>query len=362
MPTNARWKLGVRALAIGSLAGFLFGVTCVRAAATSEPVGFSTVTLAPASDRFVSVLFLRPAVFAGTISSVTGNVVSLSGAPGWSPAQFVYAAGSQPNTYFVLLGSGAGEGRSFAITGNGTNTLDLDLTSGSLAGAAAGDALRIVPYWTLGTLFPPAAAGVSFTPTTDVNSLQTVVSLFIPRVGINPVPGAAFFHFSGAWRQTGQSISSNKDDQVVGLNSPIKIRNAGTGGVLVLAGSVVMQKLALPIATQMGGQQDNLVALARPVPLTLNESGLGAGGAFAASANALVRSDLVMVTDYSVPGMNDAASVFYIYYNSGWRKLGQPLTADFGSDVVFDSTKAVSIRTGPSSDGATRTWINAATY
>ncbi|MEO7414240.1 MAG: TIGR02597 family protein [Opitutaceae bacterium] len=343
--------------------GFSGGIALAAATVTSEPVGFSSVSLPPASDTFVAVPFLRPAVFSGRISEVNGNTLAVEGTATWSAGQLVYAAGAQPNTYFVLIGSGALEGGTFTVTANGANTLTVDLAGGSLNGVAAGDAIRIVPYWTLGTLFPTASAGVSFTPTTDAASPQTIVSLFVPpSVGINPEPAATFFFFSGAWRQSGQSPSLSRDDQVVGLHSPLKVRNAGSGGVLVTAGAVVMQKLALRIRTQTGGQQDNLIALTRPVPVTLNDSGLAASGAFIASATALSRADLLMVTDNTVQGINKAASAFYIYQDSAWRKLGQPLNQDFGADVVFDSAKSVAIRAAPTSDGATRLWINSASY
>ena len=342
---------------------FLPGSPALAAAATSEPVGVSTVSLLAASDTMVSVPFLRAAVSSGQVSSVAGNVISVAGAPAWTPGQFVYVAATQPTTYYAFFGSGVLEGRSFTVTGNGADTLTVDLDGGTLTGVAAGDAVRIVPYWTLGTLFPASAAGSSFTPTIDVSSLQTTVALFVPaNTGINGAAASTFFFFSGAWRQTGQSVSVSRNDQVVPPGSPIKIRNAANSGVLVAAGAVAMQKLALPLATQMGVQQDNVLALSRPVPVSLNDSGLVASGAFAASPNALARTDLLMVTDNTVPGLNKAASIFYIYYNSGWRKLGQPLSADFGSDVVFDSSKSVSIRKGPSLDGAKRYWINAATY
>lgn len=357
---NTLWSLAARVVGGVWVAGVSVGMVC--AAVTSEPVGFSTASLLPASDTSVAISFLRPSVFAGKISSIAGNVITVEGTPAWSAGQFVYAAGTQSNTYFALIGSGGLEGSAFPITGNGPGTLMVDLATGSLTGAAAGDAIRIIPYWTLGTIFPAAGAGVSFTPTADPASPQTVVTLSLPpSVGINPV-GAMFFYFSGAWRQTGQSISVNRDDQIVPLHAPLRITNPPSGGSLVTSGAVVMQKLALSLETEIGGQHDTPVALTRPVPVTLDGSGLAASGAFTASTSALARNDLVLVTDNTSAGVNRAASAFYIYYNGGWRKLGQPLTTDFGSDVVFDSSKSVIIRTAPSADGAPRRWLNTAGY
>lgn len=359
---NTLLSVAVRVIRGVWAAGVFSSLPLVAAVATSEPVGFSAVSLLPASDTSVALSFLRPAVFTGKILSVTGNVIALDGNPAWSAGQFVYTSGAQPNTYFALIASGGLEGSTFPITSNSTGTLTVDLASGSLAGIAAGDAIRIVPYWTLGTLFPAAGAGVSFAPTTDAAAPQTVVTLYAPPGGgINP-SGNAFFYFSGAWRQSGQSLSVNRDDQIIPLHAPLRITNPPSGGSLTTSGAVVLQKLALTLATQVGGQRDNPVALTRPVPVTLDGSGLAASGAFAASSSALVRGDLVLVTDNTTAGINRAASIFYLYYNGAWRKVGQPLTVDFGSDVIFAPSKSVVIRTAPSSDGAPRRWLNAASY
>lgn len=363
MPTNTHCSLALIAATSRRLLAFFAGVSAAAAAVTSEPVGISSVPLAAATDVVATVPLLRPAVFCGQILSVAGSTVTIAGTPAWTPGQFVYSSGTQPNTHFVLMSSGALEGRSFTVTGNGAGTLTLDLAGGNLDSVVPGDALRIVPYWTLGSLFPASAAGSMFTATTVPASPQTTLGLFVPpATGINGSPASTFFFYSGAWRQTGQSLSVSKDDQPISMESPIRIRNAVNGGALVAVGAVVMHKLAFRITTSAGAQQDNPVALARPVPVTLDAAGLIASGAFAASAGPLARADLLMVTDNTAPGINKAPVAYYIYYNSGWRKLGQPLTTDFGTDVVFDSSKSVTIRTGTSPGGAVRYWINAATY
>jgi uncharacterized protein (TIGR02597 family) len=351
-----------RAALCHGVCGFILSVSLATAAVTSEPVGISSINLPAVTDTSVAVPFVRPAVFSGQVASIVGNTITVVGAPGWTPGNFIYSSGAQPNTYYVLIGSGALEGRSFTITGNGAGTLTVNPSGGTLAGLAAGDALRVVPYWTLGTLFPATATGTSFTATSDPSSLQTTLGIFSPlAAGINGAPAATYFFYSGAWRQTGQSLSVSLNDQIVLPGSPIRIRNAANSGVFDAAGAVVMHKLASPIVTSATVQQDNPIALTRPVPVTLDGSGLIANGAFLASPNALTRADLLMVTDNTTTGINKAPAVYYLYYNSGWRKLGQPLSQDFGSDVVFDSSKSVTLRTAVS-DGATRYWINAPSY
>ena len=61
--------------------------------------------------------------------------------PGWPTNQFVYVAGSQPKTYFVLIGSGETsnpkEGHTSPITGNDSNSLTVDTSGDSPSGITA---------------------------------------------------------------------------------------------------------------------------------------------------------------------------------------------------------------------------------
>src|ERR1043166_5035880 len=79
--------------------------------AFTQPAGFCTLNLLVNSDTRVSITFARFPAFVGVIQSVTNNVVTVQGNPNWSPNQFVYAGGTQPNSYSLLFISGAREGQ-----------------------------------------------------------------------------------------------------------------------------------------------------------------------------------------------------------------------------------------------------------
>ena len=98
-------------------------------------VGFTTASLLGESDSAISLPFVRPPVFTGTIQSATGNTITVNGGP-WTANQLVYTPGSQPNHYYALIGAAPSansrEGHTYPITANGTNTLTVELGEDSL--------------------------------------------------------------------------------------------------------------------------------------------------------------------------------------------------------------------------------------
>ena len=333
------------------------------ATATTEPVGYNTVSMLANSDTYLSVPFQRPAAFVGQVSSVSGNTLTLAGSPGWSTNQFVYAAGSQSNTYYAFIRSGSKEGNYYTITASGSNTLTVDLGGDTFAGLAAGDSVSVIPYWTLGTVFPPANVGVAFA--SSASALVRATEILLPDLvgsGINLAPPTSYFYLSGAWRRAGQSLALNKNDDILIPDSYLIVRNKAFSGVMVQSGNVVVKKFVTPLLTRVGGKQDNAVAVVRPVPTSLNESGLISSGAFSPSTSPLVRSDELLVVDNTVPGINKAASASYYYYNGAWRKAGANATQDFGAAIVFSPSTAVQIRKAASATGASSIWVNPVTY
>ena len=356
MPFLSRLLVGL------SLAGSFDSASAQTTGATSAPFGYSTVTLPANSETWVSVPFERPAVFSGQVASVAASVVTVAATPNWTANQFAYVAGTQPARYYLFFRSGAKEGHCYTVTANTANSLTLELDDVPLSGVSAGDSFRLVPYWTLGTLFPATNAGLVYTATTSPASPETVILPSDPRApAINP-SSAGFMFYSGAWRQVGGNLSVSQDDQILHPGTYFRVRNGTNGGVLVAAGAVVMEKHAVVLRTQVGSPRDNPVALLRPLPLSLNDAGLVGSGAFASSSNALARSDMLMVFDNTEARLNKPATDYFIFHGGGWRKLGQPLSQDFGNEIVFGPAKGVVIRKAATTDGAPQTWVNRPSY
>jgi uncharacterized protein (TIGR02597 family) len=152
----------------------------------TEAVGFTTNTALGNSDTHISPPFVRPPAFVGGIQSTSGNTITVSGSP-FTPNQFVYNGSSQRNHYYALVGSGPSanpkEGRTYPITGNGSNTLTVQLSQDDLVGIPANTQVTVIPNWTLATVFPPSDQNVSFTPTTSAPTYKTQIL---------PLPGPTF--------------------------------------------------------------------------------------------------------------------------------------------------------------------------
>ena len=91
--------------------------------------------------------------------------------------EFVYAAGTQPKRYYVLIGPAANpkEGHTYFINSNTNNQLTVDTTQDNLTGIPSNGTVQllVIPYWTPATLFPASDANVSFTPTTSARVKNT---------------------------------------------------------------------------------------------------------------------------------------------------------------------------------------------
>ncbi len=123
---TSRTKLcGVAALGT-LLLGIMFSASS-PAQVASDPAGFCQLTLLGSSDTILSLPFARPKAAWGGVNSASGSTVQALGAPNWTVNQFVYAAGTQPNTYYLRFDSGAKAGFYYPITANASSTLTVNL-------------------------------------------------------------------------------------------------------------------------------------------------------------------------------------------------------------------------------------------
>lgn len=324
---------------------------------SSEFAGFNELALLGNSDTFVSVPYTRAGVIAETVGSVAGNVVTVNGSPNWIPNQFVYSAGVQTNSYFARFTSGAVAGKFYPITTNSANALTLSLGTDSLGSVITGDNLTIEAYWTPATLFPNGA-GIFASPTPG-NRYTEALLPDTTTTGINLSATTVLYFNAGVWKQVGQGSTSHSDD-ILSPNSFFIVRhNVPTNSILTVLGSVVSAKIAVQLQASPSTQQDNYVALPRPVAVSLNDSGLITSGAFLASPLPGNRTDELQIFDNSVAQKNKSSSAIYYYWSSAWRRVGAGST-DVGADQVFTAGAGIVIRKATNSAGAT--WINSPTW
>lgn len=351
---------------------------------TTDPVGFTTMSQLGASDTFVSIPFTRIPAFTGAVSSVSGNQITISGAAFTaSPPQFVYAAGTQPNHYYALIGPGGTgntkEGHSYPITSNDATSVTVSPGSDSTSGIVAGAQILIIPNWTLGTLYPSTDQNVSFTPTTSTRTFKT--QILIPNYnapGVNQGFSTVYFFSNNVngssnnvgWRVVGNNTAPRDDDPLL-PDGYFVVRNLGGAPThpVTPAGAVLTKKFATPLMTQASQAQDNSVAMIRPIDVSLNNTGLGpADGSFVATTSTRAFKDQLLLYDNTTVALNKSPSKVYFYSNNvngssnnvGWRIVGDN-TTDRGGDII-PAGSAMVIRKAANGTGGTVFWTNAPTY
>jgi uncharacterized protein (TIGR02597 family) len=370
----------VAANAVLLRSGFTQGIT-------TDPVGFTTTTLLANSDTLISIPFTRPVEFTGAVESIAGNVITVSGGPGWTSNQFVYSAGTQPKTYFVRIGEGAApnpkEGHGYLVTANGTDTLVVNTSTDTLAGIAAGTRVTVIPYWTPATIFPPSDANISFTPTVLTSSYKT--QILVPQngsAGIN-LPMTTYFFSNNVdgtpnnigWRVVGSNQTDRGDDPLQ-PSGYFVVRNLNGSPSLPLKGigAVLTKKFATPLRSLASQAQDNAVSMIRPIAVTLNQTGLSpSDGSFVATppsgetrGERLTLKDQLLLFDNSVAAFDKHPSAIYYYsegsgQRAGWKLLGDPLAGPHGDDII-PAGSAMVLRKAKTAADTTVFWINAPTY
>jgi uncharacterized protein (TIGR02597 family) len=317
------------------------------ATVTTDPVGFTTTPCLSNSDTYLGIPFTRPPEFTGTVRSANANTLTINGTPGWTNNQFVYAAGTQPKHYYLLLGDGGTtnpkEGHIYPVAGNGSNTLNVDTTFDNLTGVTANTQIILIPYWTPATIFPPSDAGISFTPTNSPPSYQTL--LRVPNYsapGINQPYAAEYYFNNGSWQRV--SPAGVGDDDPLLPDGYFVVRNANGAPTLPLTtpGSVLMEKISVPLITSRTQQQDNAIAMIRPVDVPLVSTGL------APIDESFTENDQLLVFDNSQSGFNKPPRAIYVF-SDGW-KLSTDLTTNHGNDLI-PAGSALIVRKGATTDG-----------
>ena len=315
--------------------------------ASTGPVGMISYPAAAESDTLVSLPLHRVHSFRGGIASASGNVVTL--------AQASFAADAFNDRFYLLLESGTGEGRWFPIADTAAASVTIDPGTESTAGIfTAGTVVRIIPFWTIDSVFPNGR-GVNAS-----GNLLPVSRILLPdgaAAGIRLAPASSFFYYSGSdhggegWRKFGASPNVKFDDQLLRPGSSFMVRHdSGPGTIFENLGVVPSAAFSTRLGTIAPNlPQDHSLGLGIPVSVSLADSGLFQSGAFAGSAVPDVPADELHVFDFSIPAKNRVPSAVYYYYTGtqnggpGWRLKG-----DVGTPrdlaMVFEPARGFVIR------------------
>jgi uncharacterized protein (TIGR02597 family) len=339
--------------ALCALAALPVAALAQTASATTAPVGFVTITTLSNSDTIFSTPLAQPAVFSGSVSTLSSATITATGTPGWTTNAFQYVAGTQSNTYYLRFTTGAMAGNYFTVTANTSNSLTVNLAGNLLTSVAVGDQFSIIPYWTLGTLFPASAAGTEFQASTPFARNTEVLFPDQVSLGVNLAPASIFYFINSAWTQAGSTSGAVANDTVLPPDSYVIIRNQAFTGSITVMGGVVTTLQSTPLNSYPTHPQDNFVAVTYPVPTTLNNLGLAA--AFVPSTP-FSRNDELLVFDNTVATINRSPSAIYFYQNGAWQLAGG--NGSNSGSVVLNAGTGFIVRKAVNASGPSTTdWI-----
>lgn len=262
---------------MGRFLGFLVLVLLQNQAGAqsfvSETAGYNVTTCVAGSDTIVSAPFRRQVVFRGTLASDpvgadSSATLTLEDSPAFSGKDFVTEA-----HYLGFTGTSAGAGWQFRVISQGALTLGIDLTSGDLAGVAAGDSFEVIPYWTLDSLFPAGSETVHESPGLLVSERGTEI-LFFDRdsASIHLAPNRKFFRTAGGWKEAVRGFP-DAGGEVVPAGASFVIRHpAGVADTRFVSRQWVDPGAkAYSLKTSVEGPRDNHLGSVRPIPVKLQD-------------------------------------------------------------------------------------------
>ncbi len=327
-----------------------------------------TIATPTNTDTIIGAPLTKPPVFQGAVSSRSNFVLTFSPSPGFGDFTTL--------PHYVQAVSGTNAGYIFDVLTNDSNSITLVDNGVSPAGLDPTNSVKVVPYWTLGQLYPATDAGVSFQASGTTGPSRRT-QIFFPNItgtGINRSAGATYFFVTNAADPTNPAVSywrsqttgtTNKDNTPILPDSYITVRNPTNGLTnlqTTIAGNVNVGTMAVQLDAIAGTNNDNYVSLGRPTDITLDGLGLISSGAFTPSAGTTgpARRDQLLIVSNSVSGINKSASVTYYYVsNAGtneWRSTTNT-SLNAGTNVI-PAAIGYTIRKSSNNPTGTSFWTN----
>ena len=326
-------KTPTKFIALLSVAAFLMSSAFAQGV-TTAPVGYVTQTATDGDDVLVHPQMLPGSSLVGSPTDITAGVLTLGS--GLVDDELVVAA------HYVLFTSGALSGEWFQVTANSATTVEVaeDLVA---LGALDSDAVSVVPFWTLDTLFP---GGEGFPASSSVIAPVALVLLNdVTSVGTNLSAGSAYFYHDGAQIAAGWYLNGDFSGTKEVLISPetyFTIRNnSGVDSAFVVTGNAPVDELATKVGRLAASAQDNQLVNPYPAPLSLADSQLFESGAVTASSSVIAPVDLVLIYENSDgSGTNVSTSRSYFYHDGSQIAAGWYANGDFSGTKDTDTIPA----------------------
>ena len=352
------------------------GLASAQTTAYTTPVGYTSITCPANTDTRVGLPFRQPTVAAAALSAPpSGNVLTVASA----------AFGTYANTHYVkFTGTGLDSGKIFPITANSATTITIDLNGDTLS-AVSGDTFSVTKFWTLSEIFDPTVCKADNT-TGNAIVLSTAAAhkteVLLPDLVTNGVNLAT----AGTYYVALTSGVNQWRGPIVPVTNPSGIYNnlqlwPGTSFIIrnrvtvtfpttyVCTGEVDMGNEVIHLRALAGltNKQDTLVALTRPVDVTLDQLALGGTSAFMSTIIASTPKDALLMYDSTASGQNKATVATYYYYapaagSPRWIKAGAGNTNDVGATTIIPAGTGFLIRKVGVASATTLFWKNTPSY
>lgn len=304
----------------------LFSLSTLTAVET-VPVGYITKDVNANADLKAGVPFEQASSFAGAVSSVTAGVVSVTST----------VPDVTTDAHYLLVTSGPLLGKWYEVTANGASTVSVaeDLET---VGLVAGNTFKVIPFWTLDTLFP---SGGGIPASDDVFSpVAFVLTNNLSAVGINISAGGVYFYHDGTqgpagWYDNDDLGGGLQGSTVLSPETFITIRN-GTGSIanVTMSGVVPEYSVSVNILSRSAGPQDNQIQNPFPAGLTLADSQLFEDGVVRGSSDVFSPLDLLLIFEGTPAGLNPSSSKVVFYHDGTQGPAGWYDNDDLGAGVI----------------------------
>jgi hypothetical protein len=230
-------------------------------------------------------------VHAGTVSSVSGNVITLSGSPGLGNLTSV------PHTLNIT--SGTGIGIVALITANTANTVTVSVASGdSLTGVVSPNTITISPSWTV----------LSFLG----NAMPVGATLFTyPASGPRNSSAEGVYEWNGTNWIDNVNTGESADNDALYPGETFVLRNPTNTPItsFVISGEVPMANSRIVVGANGAAGGDKAISFFSPVNQPIGTSGLTA---FAQNG------DTVYGFNNNSSGRNKSATSVHEFIDGNW--------------------------------------------
>lgn len=330
---------------------------------SSSVVGFTSVEVAPDQDTVLAVTLHESLDFAGS----TDGQVTVVGATATVSLgdSYLGVADRFADSHYLKVLSGTERGRVLPVVGNSSTTVTVALEGTSVLAFEQGDQLAIIPWWTLASLLPPSMQPAEQVSSTDLPpDRQLEILLYQGGVGTSLSPTRVFYLAAGGWKESTLGFPEANGVRIHPHAAlVVRARSGGSAFRLFTLGQVNEHDSARLLETRIGGRQDNVLGLHRPVSTTLDDlwaNGLDLAFDESASTAAEERGDELLVIDNEDGSRNRAPAATYFRLGGQWVRDEAGFPEAGGDEIAPESV--LILRKAPSATGDPVLWIDSPNY